>query len=638
MIGGVHGKILHIDLSSGAFCVEEPPEAFYRLLVGGRAVIAFLLLRDLPPGIDPLSEENLLIFAPGILQGSNLPGTGRHAVGGKSPLTGAIGSSEAGGWWGNEFKHTGFDALVVHGKADKPVFISIQNEQVEIRPAAHLWGLETAPVEEQIRAELGDDKVRIAQIGPAGENRVRYAAIMHDVTRAAGRNGMGAVMGSKNLKAVAVRGTQKMPIAQRSAVTSVARWFGKNYKQLMPWAAAGVGLGTLDGIEVWSYLGGLPTKNFSEPVFEAVGELDGARLHELYLKERDTCQACPVFCKVVFEHREDNPKRDIDPVYCGAEYEAVAGFGSNCGVSDALAVLKANELCNAYGLDTISTSMSIAFLMESFEKGAITAEDTDGLTFHWGDAETILRAVELIAHREEVGDLMAEGVARMSEHFGLETMPFNLTIKGQELPLHEPRLKQSLALGYAVSPLGADHIVNVQDHYYQPGSINLQRVNSVLEEPIESLSPKGLDETKLQLIHHEINWQHFQDSAISCHHFAYAYEHLAKALSGVTGVNYSNRDVLDVGARAQTLARLFNQREGFTAADDKLPDRFFDAFQSGPIAGVAVSAEELAWAKHRFYELMHWDKETGSPTDECLQELQLSELLSQCKWDCRNSQ
>ncbi len=209
MIGGTYGKILHVDLTTGDTHVEEPPDDFYRLLVGGRAVIAYLLLRDLPAGTDPLSPDNLLIFAPGILQGSNLPGAGRHAVGGKSPLTGAIASSEAGGWWGHEFKRTGYDALIFRGKAKSPVYLWIKNDAVEIRSAGHLWGMQTLPVERALREELEDKRVRVAQIGPAGENNVLFAAVMHDVNRAAGRNGMGALMGSKNLKAVAVRGTPK---------------------------------------------------------------------------------------------------------------------------------------------------------------------------------------------------------------------------------------------------------------------------------------------------------------------------------------------------------------------------------------------------------------------------------------------
>ncbi len=619
MIGGIYGKILHIDLNKNKISIEEPGEDLYRLLVGGRALVTYYLLRDLPAQTDALSPDNLLIFAPGIMQGSNLPGSGRHGVGGKSPLTGALGSSEVGGWWGHEFKRAGFDALVIQGKAKSPVYIWINNGEVEIRPAEHLWGLKTAPSEAAIRTELQDNKVRIAQIGPAGENLVRYAAIMHDINRAAGRNGLGAVMGSKNLKAVAVRGTLQPPApANRSKVTSLAKWFGNNYKDLMDWAAAGIGIGTLNSVALWHHLGGLPTNNFSEPLFNDGEKLDGHRLHSLFLKDRDTCQACPVKCKQVFEHEDHDPNRRIDPVYGGAEYEAVAAFGSNCGVSDPVAVLKSNELCNAFGLDTISTGMSISFVMECFEQGVLSSVDTDGLEFEWGDHKLILNSVEMIAKREGFGDVMAEGVDRMCTQFGPESQSFNLTIKGQELPLHEPRLKQGMGLGFALSPMGADHIVSIHDTYYMVNSVETRRVNSVLDDPIAPISNLGLDEDKLQILYHEINWQHFQDCAVNCHFYSYDYAQMADALSGVTGIDYTVQDVLNIGARAQALARLFNLREGFTEEDDKLPIRMMQAFESGPLEDVAISPELFTWAKQRFYELMNWDSGTGIPTLDCL--------------------
>jgi aldehyde:ferredoxin oxidoreductase len=484
MLGGTHGKILHIDLTSGEMRVEHPPEEFYRLLVGGRAVIAYLLLRDLPQGTEALSPDNLLIFAPGIMQGTNFPGAGRHAVGGKSPLTGAIGSSEVGGWWGHEFKRTGFDALVIRGRAASPVYLWIRNGEVTIRPAEHLWGMATAPAQAAIRDELGDERIRVAQIGPAGENLVRYAAVMHDVTRAAGRNGLGALMGSKNLKAVAVRGTAKVSIADRTRTSAVSRWFGENYKKLMGWATAGIGRGTQDGLMGSHYQGNLPTRNFRVPVFEQAELLSGERNYQMFLKGRDTCQGCPVSCKQVFEHQDEDPNRRLDPVYGGPEYEAMGAFGSACDVSDNLAVCKANELSNAYGLDVISTGMSIAFVMECYENGILTTADTGGLAFRWGDGDMLVRAVEMIARREGFGDVMAEGVARMAARFGPASEPFNITVKGQELPMHEPRLKYALGAGYAVAPVGADHMMNMHDTAFAREGGSLRRVNSALSEPI----------------------------------------------------------------------------------------------------------------------------------------------------------
>jgi aldehyde:ferredoxin oxidoreductase len=629
MIGGTHGKILHVNLTTGETGVEQPNDEFYRLLVGGRAVIAYLLLRNLPPNTDPLSPDNLLIFAPGIMQGTNLPGAGRHAVGGKSPLTGAIGSSEAGGWWGHEFKRAGFDALVIKGRAAEPVYLWLKNGEVEIRTAEHLWGLQTAPTQAAICEELEDAKVRVAQIGPAGENGVLYSAIMHDVNRAAGRNGLGALMGSKNLKAVAVRGTMQVPVAKRPPVTEVAKWLGANYEELAGWATEGIGRGTQDSLMGWAYLGGLPTQNFGEPVFEHPELLSGERNYEMFLKERDTCQACPITCKQVFENADEDPYRKLDPVYGGPEYEAMAAFGPNCGVEDNLAVSKANELANAYGLDAISTGVSIGFVMECFENELVTIEDTGGIEYRWGDADLLVKSVEMIARREGFGDVLAEGVARMSQRFGAATEPFNLTIKNQELPMHEPRLKHAMGLGYAVAPVGADHMMNVHDTAFASEGHDLDRVNSALAKKVGPLSPKLLDEDKLQLFYHELNWMHFQDCAVNCHFYPYTYEHLAAALSGVTGLEYSIYDILNVGARAQTLSRLFNLREGFTADDDKLPKRVMKAFQSGPLADVEINDETFDWAKRRYYELMKWDPDTGVPSEACLAELKLEHLIIQ---------
>ncbi len=627
MIGGVHGKVLHIDLSTNSIQVEHMPDDFYRLLIGGRAVVAYFLLRDLIPNTDPFNPDNLLIFAPGIMQGTNLPGSGRHAVGGNSPLTGAIASSEAGGWWGHEFKRTGYDGLVIRGRAESPVYVWIKNQEVEIRSADHLWGLTTAPAQAAIREELNEPRARVAQIGPAGENQVNYAAVMHDVNRAAGRNGMGALMGSKNLKAVAVRGMQKVTIAERERITSVSRWLGDNYKRLAAWAADGIGRGTQDSLAHLAHVGGLPTRNFSLPVFENAGLLSGERNYQMFLKERDTCQACPINCKQVFEYEGENPSRTLNSEYGGAEYEAMAAFGPTCGVEDNLAVCKANELANAYGLDAISSGACIGFVMECFEKGILSSEDTDGLEFRWGDGELLIRAVEMIARCEGFGAVMAEGVARMSQRFGPETEPFNLTIKGQELPMHEPRLKHAMGVGYAVAPVGADHMMNIHDTEYIRKGRALERVNMAMAEKIGPVSNKVLNEEKLQIFAHELNWMHFQDCALNCHFYPYNYEHMAEALSGVTGLEYGMHDILAVGARAQTLARLFNLREGFTVDDDKLPKRVTKAFQEGPLAGVDLSSERFDWAKQRYYELMKWDPQTGVPSEACLEELELTTLL-----------
>jgi len=632
-IGGTWGKILHVDLTSGKTWVETPPDELYLKLVGGRGLVAYLLLRDLPAGTDPLGPGNLLIFAPGILQGSNLPGSGRHGVGAKSPLTGALASSEAGGWFGHEFKRTGYDALVIHGKAQTPVYLWIKDGEVAIRPAGHLWGRDTADVQAAIRVELGDERVRVAQCGIAGENGVLFANIIHDINRAAGRNGLGAVMGSKNLKAVAVRGTLALPVANRKRVRSVSKWLGDNYKELSAWA---VEMGTPGGVLSLNETGGLPTHNFQDPAFEGAVSISGELMQSTILLGRDSCQACPIRCKQVVEYAgqeyPDAPllktslqgQVQIDKTYGGPEYEALGTFGSNCGVDDLVAVAKANELSARWGLDTISTGMTIAFVMECVERGLLTGGQTGGFLPRWGDAAGLLDAVDMIAHRRGFGDQMALGSKRLAQVIGHGAEAYTVEVKGQELPMHEPRLKHALGVGYAVAPVGADHMMNMHDTFYTSPGEALKRVNEVYQ--VGPLPAADLGPEKMKLFYHEVNWQHFQDCAVTCMFYPYNYTHLAEALSGVTGHDYSSHDILTVGERAQTLSRLFNLREGFTAADDRLPDRVMKAFKEGPLAGIEITEEAFYNARQTWYQLMGWTPE-GVPTAERLVQLGLDGLL-----------
>lgn len=619
---GVYGKILHVDLTTQETWIENPPEEVYRKLVGGRALIAYLLLTYLPPHADPLGPENLLIFAPGILQGTNLPGSGRHAVGAKSPLTGGLGSGEVGGWWGHEFKRTGYDALVIHGRAPTPVYLWIHNQQVEIRPAEHLWGKETADVQAQIQEELGDAKIRVAQIGIAGEHQVRFAALMHDINRAVGRTGIGAVMGSKNLKAVAVRGALSLPVADRKRISKVAKWLGDNYLEKAGWA---VEMGTPMGLIFMEQMGILPTRNFQDYQFPEAGNIGGQTMHATILIERDTCMVCPIRCKQVVEIPETDGLYKVDPVYGGPEYETLSAFGSNCGVGDLSAVAKANERCAAYGLDTISTGGTLAFVMECVQRGLLTEADTGGYLPQWGDPQAVLEGIEMIATRRGFGDQMADGVARLAARIGQGSDEFALHARGLEVALHEPRFKPSMLIGYATGPLGGDHITSVQDSDYAGPGDNVDRVNAVY--PMPPLERHDMSEDKLNLVYYETNWHHFLDCAVMCYFHPYRYEHLAEALSGATGREYTIHDVLAVGERANTLSRLFNYREGFTQVDDRVPRRFLKAFKEGPIAGETLGPEMFEKMLRRYYEKMGWDRETGYPTPERLAALGLAELL-----------
>jgi aldehyde:ferredoxin oxidoreductase len=636
-VGGTWGKLLHVDLTDDRQWVEEPSDDFYLKLVGGRALVAYLLLRDLPVGADPLGPENLLIFAPGVLQGTNLPGSGRHGVGAKSPLTGAIASSEAGGWWGDEFKRTGFDALIAHGKADKPVYLWIKNGEVEIRPAEHLWGKDTADVQWAIQDELDDKRVRVAQCGIAGENQVLFANIINDINRAAGRGGLGAVMGSKNLKAVAVRGSQRLPVSERKRVNPVAKWLGDNYKTKAAWA---VEIGTIRGVKSLTPTSALPTRNFQDPKFESYESISGELMQETILLGRDTCQVCPITCKQVVEYNgqtfSDSPyfrsdfvkKVEIAKEYGGPEYETLASLGSACGIDDLLAVSKANEYTARWGLDSISLGMTIAYVMECVDRGLLTAEQTGGFLPRWGAAAAMLKAVEMIAKREGFGDKMAEGSKRLAAWIGNGAEEFLVEVKGQELPMHEPRAKHALGVGYATAPVGADHMMNMHDTGYTAPGDALDRVAAV--QKIKPLPFNDLGHEKMELFYHEVNWRHAADCAVICHFYPYDYNHVAEALSGVTGHNYDARDLLAVGERAQTLSRLFNLREGFSAEDDRLPRRVMKAFKEGPLANVEITDEIFLTARNYWYSLMGWTEE-GVPTAERLDKLGLNSLLDGIK-------
>jgi aldehyde:ferredoxin oxidoreductase len=632
-VGGTWGKFLHVDLTSGKTWVETPPDEIYLKLVGGRALVAYLLLRDLPKNTDPLGPGNILIFAPGVMQGSNLPGSGRHGVGARSPLTGALGSAEAGGWWGHEFKRTGFDALIVHGKSETPVYLWIHDGEVAIRPATQLWGRDTLDVETMIRSELGDERVRVAQCGIAGENQVLYACVISDVNRAAGRTGLGAVMGSKKLKAVAVRGTLALPVAERGKVQPVAKWLGENYKTAASWA---VKEGTPGGLIDLNVTGGLPTRNFQDSSFHDAESISGQMLFRTILIGRDTCQVCPISCKQVvsYEGQEFPSEPDfktsykdqiqVDKRYVGLEYETMSSFGSDCGVNDLVAVAKGSELAAAWGLDTISTGATIAFVMECVERGLLTAKDTGGFLPRFGDPQAMLDAIDMIAHRRGFGDKMALGTKRLAKLIGKGAEAYAIEVKGQELAMHEPRLKNALGVGYATGPLGADHMQSIHDTGFTSPGRNLERVNAVYK--VGPLSNTDLGEQKMHIFYYEANWKHFLDSAVICMFYPYNYQLLASALSGVTGHEYSMYDILTVGERAQTLARLFNLREGFTAADDRLPKRVMTAFKDGPLAGVEITDEAFHNARQMWYGLMGWTEE-GVPTPERLQKLGLDDLL-----------
>ena len=374
--GGYQGKILRINLSQKSISVEKKEEKFYRKYLGGSGFIAYFLLNELKPGIDPLSPENKLIFALGPVTGTSIIGSGRHAVGGKSPLSGGIAFSQAGEFWGAELKRAGYDAVIIEGKADKPVYILINDaipETAVIRDAGHLWGKNTKEAQQAIRAELGDEKIRVALIGPGGENMVRYACIMHGLYDAAGRGGLGAVMGSKNLKAVAVRGHQVPQVSDQGGLNALnKRIRDVLYTPFVTREMHEFGTGGYM-METFEAIGNLPVRNWRDGLFPGVKKIHGGVIKDTIRIGMDSCFACPVRCKKKVQFEEPY---SVDPAYGGPEYETLSSLGNNCGIDNLKAIVKGNELCNAYSLDTISTGGTIAFAMECFEKGLLSIKDT----------------------------------------------------------------------------------------------------------------------------------------------------------------------------------------------------------------------------------------------------------------------
>ena len=614
---GYTGEILRVDLTNRKTEIETHGDDFYRTYLGGRGMVAYYLLTELPRGIDAFDARNVLVFAAGPLTGAAVSGQGRNGAGAKSPLTDGFGNAEGGGYWGAELKRAGFDGIVVKGRAEKPVYLWIHSGGIEIRDAAHLWGKTTGETEDALRAELHDHAIRTALIGPAGERLVRFAAIVNDRSHFVGRNGLGAVMGSKNLKGIAVRakpGKGAMEIANPAGVQAISKWMGAHLDLV-------AGLhehGTARILRSLSKAGGLPTYNFRDGHFDANEKITGQTMSASILVKQETCFACAVRCKRVVQVQESEHGA-VDPLYGGPEYETLAAFGSLEGVDDLIALAKANELSAAYGYDTISLGVVIAFAMECFERGILSTKETDGIELKFGNARAMLQLIDKITRREGIGNVLAEGVARAAKTIGRGAEDLAMHTHGQEIPMHEPRLKQGLGVGYAVSPTGADHNHNFHDTYYTKEGESIQQLRE-LDPQIRPLPANDLSADKVRTLVAYTNWMHLFDSAVMCMFLPYSPAQMTELLNAVTGWDAETREYLRIGERAATLARVYNLREGWDARGDTLPDRFFEPFQTGPLAGVPLPRDQFAAATREYYRQMGWD-EKGVPTRERLREL-----------------
>ena len=585
---GVNGNILRVDLTTGKLTVQTILEDQYRLYLGGRGLIAYTLLTEVPKGIDPFGPENRLVFALGTLTGHPFVGSGRNSVGCKSPLSGGYGESEAGGFWGAELKRAGFEGIILEGISPKPVYLSIRDGKAEIHDADHLWGRETADTEAAIQKELGDKRIRTAVIGPAGEKRVRFACILNDITHAAGRTGMGAVMGSKRLKAIAVRGSRPPEVADKEKLLTLNRFMHQNYKEISKHWRYGTG----SEMTAYEAAGNMPIRNFKGGRFPGVEQISAKLLCQKYLEKMDNCYGCPIRCKRVVKLQEPFT---VDPVYGGPEYETLAALGSNCGIDNLEALMKANELCNRYGIDTISTGVAISFAMECAEKGILSREDTDGLDLTFGNAEAMVRMVEQIALRKGFGDLLAEGTKRASEKIGKGSGELAMQVKGEELPMHEPRHKQAMGLHYSMHVTGADHSTGIHD----PEALDMDTGVKLYQKGFSAQLANYLGLCKF------IPWSEAQ---------------VREAIEYITGWPLTAQDLMQVVERGIALARIFNIREGFSEKDDALPKRFEVTPGDGPLKG--LDPERFAEARKTYYRMMGWDQ-SGVPTLSKLAELQI---------------
>ena len=633
---GYNGKILHVNLSTGETWVDEHDTAWYRTYLGGRNIALYYLLNELPVGADPLGSENILVLAPSVVTGAPVPGTSRFTVAAKSPLTNAFGEAQAGGWWGPELKFAGYDAVIVHGRAERPVYLWIHDGDVETRDAGPLWGQTTGATTQAIRTELSDTHIRVVSIGQAGENQVRFACVVDQARHTAGRCGLGAVMGSKNLKAVACRGHQRPETADSEYIKGFAKSFKARVTQNADTSQLNK-YGTSNYFANANAGGALPTRNWNQAIFEGTANCNQEAIHANFEVDHDRCFACTVRCKQVLKAEKPYP---VDPTYGGPEFETMTSFSAICGCDNVFAMCKAHELCNAYGLDSISTGATIAWAMECFEKGLLTPSDTDGFTTKFGDHEGMLKLIDMIAFRKGFGDLLANGSAQAAQVIGRGSEALSMSVKGQEFAMHEPRSKMGLAYHFALSPTGADHIQAEHDGAFDP---NLTGYTHKADAPsffMEQTYPLGMLEPVPSLSAAEDKARMF---FILQHHFSFmdvlnfcvfttapvritTFDEITKIVQAVTGWNISFWEIMKAGERGVTMARCFNLKHGFSPEDDYLPERMYQPVKGGPQEGSFIPKEVFADGIKLYYEMNGWDRKTSVPTQGKLIELGLGWL------------
>lgn len=613
--GGYMKKILKVNLKKSKFDSQELEEDYAAKYIGGAGYAARTLYNLIDSGTDPLGPENALFIIAGPMVGSTFPGGTKWTICFKSPSTNIWGESSGSGLFGAEMKHSGFDGILVIGRAENPVFIQVVEGGCEIKDASYLWGKDTYETAEAIKSDLSDKMIRVACIGPAGERLVRMSSVVTDEGRVCGRAGVGAVMGSKNLKAVAVRGHLQIPLAEPDRVKELSEEARKAVKPPTSHAYTRVESlstnGTAGGIEGLEVQGGLPVKNWTKTSFPEASKITGSTITKTILARRGMCALCTLITCWRYVKLNENA-----PVIRGPEYETLAALGSLCMNSDLSSIVKANEICDRLGVDTISAGSAIAFAMECYEKGLIKREETRGLDLSWGNSEAVVELVKDIGLRRALGALLGEGVKRAAEKIGRGAEEYAVHVKGLEVPLHEPRRWWTMALAYATSNRGACHHQGIPA-YLEWGLLQREFGFS------EKLKPFDVDKDIEAVKFH----QDFHAAFTSMGHCAFTiggvvpFNLVAEGFKAVTGIETDHWQLLKKGERIWNVKRAFNLKMGMAARDDRLPRRLLQPLPDSEAEGKVPPIDLML---KRYYELRGWID--GKPSKEKLEELDMQDI------------
>ena len=612
--GGYTGKILRMNLTDQTAKEEELPQDVAKDFIGGAGFGIKYLFDEVKGGTNALGPDNKLIFASGPFSGTTIPCASRMAVTSKSPLTGAVGMALTGGYFPVELKFAGWDALIIEGKAEEPTYVWIKDGEVKFRSAKKLWGMKTTDTQQIIKNELHDQNIRVACIGPAGENQIKIASIINE-WRAIGRKGLGAVMGSKNLKAIAIRGTGEVRVADKDKLKTAKGEMTKAMKESHVLYPAFSKMGTPMVVDHTCAIGIFPTKNFS-----ATGEYNpvdkiGTEVQMTRNVGSEACYGCPVGCSQL-KLAKTGPYAGI--LTEGPEFETMYAYGGVTGVENIDAIIAADRMADELGFDTLSSGVTIAFAMELFEKGILTREDTGGLELNFGNHEAMNTILKMMAYREGIGDLLADGAKAAAEKIGKGSEKYAMHVKGLELPAYDVRGAKAHGLNFATSYTGADHcrgyafqeifgipVPHEVDRFTADGKGKLTKWN----QDIRTATTDAPTMCAFLL-----------DMAV----VGIAAQNTASLMEAVTGFIYTPDDILRVGERINNLAHAFNVREGFTRADDTLPERLLtEPLKGGASKGHFISRDELNQMLDEYYEARGWDVETGAPSREKLEELGL---------------